>query len=256
MNQFEELRPVADGLAVTIILITITFFTLILGELVPKRVALANPEGISLFVAPAMKFLSQLAYPFVLILTTTTDIFLKAFNIKVNEGSVTEEEIKAIVQEGTQGGEILEIEQSIVERVFMLGDRKIRTLMTPRSEIIYLHINADLDAIREIVGKDLHRVYPVFEKSRDHVVGVASLKDLFLASHSEQFRLGDYTKPAHCLPDTTSAYKALEKYKACIYALVINEYGSIFGIITLDVIRDSFFCLHPFYALPDRLYEF
>ena len=128
--QFELFRPVADGLAVAIILVTITFVTLVLGELVPKRLGLANPEGISLLVAPIMKFLSKLAYPFVWILTRVTDIFIRLLNLKVKEGNITEEEIKAIVQEGTQGGEILEIERSIVERVFMLGDRKLNTYGT------------------------------------------------------------------------------------------------------------------------------
>ena len=241
LYKFEVVRPIADGLAVTIILVAITFFTLILGELVPKRIGLANPEGISLVVSPVMKFISKVAYPFVWILTKTTDIFIKAFNIKVKEGNITEEEIKAIVQEGTQGGEILEVEQSIVERVFMLGDRKIRTLMTPRSGVVYLHVDADLDAVRQAVAKDLHRVYPVFGKNRDDVVGVASLKDLFLASDSLDFRLQDFARPAHYLPDMTSAYKALEKFKASRvhYALVIDEYGSIEGIVTLDDILQA-----------------
>ena len=241
LARFEGVTQIADGLAVAIILITITFFTLILGELVPKRIGLANPEGISLLVAPAMKLISKVAYPFVWLLTKTTDVFIKVFNIKVKEASITEEEIKAIVQEGTQGGEILEIERSIVERVFMLGDRKVRTLMTPRSDIVYININADLDAVRQAVSKDLHRVYPVFQNNRDNIVGVASLKDLFLAGDSKRFHLEDHTKPAHYLPDSTSAYRALEKFKASRvhYALVINEYGSVIGIITLDDILQA-----------------
>lgn len=123
----------------------------------------------------------------------------------------------------------------------MLGDRKIRTLMTPRSEVVYLHVDADLDGVRQAVAKHLHRVYPIFEKNRDNVVGVASLKDLFLAGDSLDFRLRDYTTPAHYLPDTTSAYKALEKFKESRlhYALVINEYGSVVGIITLDDILQA-----------------
>lgn len=241
LYQFEPFRPVADGLAVAIILVAITFVTLVLGELVPKRLGLANPEGISLLVAPIMKFLSRLAYPFVWILTRVTDIFIRLLNLKVKEGNITEEEIKAIVQEGTQGGEILEIERSIVERVFMLGDRKLRTLMTPRREVVYLHIDADFDAVRKTVGKDFHRVYPIFEKVRDNVVGVVALKELFLASQSDNFRLRDYTRPAHYLPDTTSAYKALEKFKASRvhYALVIDEYGAVVGIVTLDDILQA-----------------
>lgn len=241
LYQFEVVRPIADGLAVVIILVAITFCTLVLGELVPKRLGLANPEGISLLVAPIMKFLSKLAYPFVWILTRVTDMFIRLLNLKVKEGNITEEEIKAIVQEGTEGGEILEIERSIVERVFMLGDRKLRTLMTPRSEVVYLHIDADFDSVRQTVAKELHRIYPIFERTRDNVVGVAALKELFLASHSDDFQLRDYTRPAHYLPDTTSAYKALEKFKASRvhYALVIDEYGSIVGIITLDDILQA-----------------
>lgn len=239
--QFELVRPIADGLAVSIILVTITFFTLILGELVPKRLGLANPEGVSMLVAPMMKFLSKLAFPFVWILTRTTDIFVKAFNINVKEANITEEEIKAIVQEGAQGGEILEIEQGIVERVFMLGDRKIKTLMTPRREVIYMDVKSDLGAIHETVNEGLHRTYPVFEKNTDNIVGVVSLKDLFIASQREDFQLKDHIKPAHFLPDSTSAYKALEKFRASRvhYALVINEYGSIVGIIALDDILQA-----------------
>jgi putative hemolysin len=239
--QFELVRPVADGLAVTIVLLAITFFTLILGELVPKRLGLANPEGISLRVAPVMKLLSRVGYPFIWILTKVTDLFLKIFSIKVKESNITEEEIKAIIHEGTQGGEIMEIEQSIVERVFMLGDRKIRTLMTPRSEIVYLQIDADLGTVRKVVSEDLHRVYPVFNMNTDNVVGIASLKDLFLASHAADFRLRDHVSPPHYLPETTSAYKALEKFKISKvhYALVIDEYGSMVGMVTLDDILQA-----------------
>lgn len=241
LSRFDFLSSVADGLAVTIVLITITFFTLVLGELVPKRVGLANPEGISIVVAPVMKFISKAAYPFVWILTKATDTFLKVFKIRVRKENITEEEIKAIIHEGTQGGEILEVEQSIVERVFMLGDRKIRTLMTPRSEIVYMDIDAVFNSVRQTVGKNLHRIYPVFEKNRDNVVGVVSLKDLFLASDSQDFLLRDHTRSAHYLPDTTSAYKALEKFKASRvhYALVIDEYGALVGIVTLDDILQA-----------------
>ena len=112
--------------------------------------------------------------------------------------------------------------------------------MTPRRDVIYLDIDADFDAVRKTVGKDLHRVYPIFEKVRDNVVGVVGLKELFLANQSDNFRLRDYTRPAHYLPDTTSAYKALEKFKASRvhYALVIDEYGAVVGIVTLhDILQ-------------------
>lgn len=107
--------------------------------------------------------------------------------------------------------------------------------------MVYLDIDADLDAVRQTVAKDLHRIYPIFEKVRDNIVGVVALKELFLANQSDDFRLRNFTRPAHYLPDTTSAYKALEKFKASRvhYALVIDEYGAVGGIVTLDDILQA-----------------
>jgi putative hemolysin len=235
--QYDIIRPIADGLAVTIVLVIITFSSLVLGELVPKRIGLANPEGISVRVAPLMKVLSSITYPFVWVLTHTSDVILKILNVKTSRtNNITEEEIKAIIQEGTQGGEIQKIEQDIVERVFSLGDRKINSLMTTRTDVVFIDVNADFNTICKTINRDLHRVYPVYEQDKDKILGVVSLKDLFVNIQFSDFRIKNSLKPAHFLTENTSAYKALEKFKKSRvhYALVTNEYGLVVGIVTLD----------------------
>jgi putative hemolysin len=237
LNRYEYVRPVADGLAVTIVLLITTFFTVILGELVPKRIGLANPEAISLRIAPAMKALSIFASPFVWIFTRTSDIFVRLFNLKPSSDmNVTEEEIREVIQEATSTGEIQKIEQHIVERVFLLGDRKISSLMTPRRDLTHIDVNADWAAVRNIVKEDLHRIYPVYERDRDNIIGVVSLKDLFVAGDAGSHDLRTHVTPAHYLSENTSAFGALEKFKdnKTNYALVFNEYGGVQGIVTMD----------------------
>ena len=240
--QFEPLRSFADGLAVAIVLLSITYCSLVLGELVPKRIGLSNPEGISIRVAPFMKFLSSLTFPFVWILTHTSDLILKILGIKPSKkNNITEEEIKSIIQESMRGGEIQEIEQDIVQRVFSLGDRKISSLMTTRAELVFIDIDDDFNSIRAIINNDLHRIYPVYEKDKDEVVGVLTLKDLFLHIQSDKVNVRSLLKPAHFLSESTSAYSALEKFKTSRvhYALVTNEYALVLGIVTMDDILQA-----------------
>jgi putative hemolysin len=237
LHQFELLRPVANGMSVAIVLVSITYCSLVLGELVPKRIGLANPEAISMRVAPLMKFLSSIAYPFVWALTKTSDLILRILGVKISSrSSVTEEEIKAIIQEGTQGGEIQQIEQKIVERVFSLGDRKISSLMTTRNDLVFINVADQFESIRATINKDLHRIYPVYENDKDKILGVVMLKDLFVNIQFGDFHIQNSLKPAHFLSEHTSAYKALEKFKTSEvhYALVTNEYGLVLGIVTMD----------------------
>jgi putative hemolysin len=230
-------QPIADELSIVIVLLSVTFCSLVLGELIPKRLGLSNPEGIARFMAPFMKVLSKITFPLVWVLTHTSDIILTILNLKkTGENNITEEEIKAIIQEGTQGGEIQKIEQDIVERVFALGDRKISSLMTTRNDLIFLNIEDSFGTIREIVKKDLHRIYPVFEKDKDKILGVITLKDLYIGSQIENFNIREHLKPANYLDQSTSAYKALEQFKSTKihYSLVTNEYGLVLGIVTMD----------------------
>ena len=162
LDGFKILQPYSNNLSVGIVVVILTFFSLVLGELLPKRIGLNHPEAIAKAVAVPMKVVSIITAPFIWLLTTTTDFILKVLKIKPTaDGKVTEEEIKAIIKEGTEGGEVQEIEQDIVERVFHIGDRKVNSLMTHRNSLVYLSIeDDDLNALKDKMLAELHSVYP------------------------------------------------------------------------------------------------
>jgi putative hemolysin len=239
---FEALSPYANSIAVGIVVVTLTFFSLVLGELLPKRIGLNFPETIAKGVAYPMKFVSIITMPFIWLLTTSTDFLLKIFQIKPTaDGKVTEEEIKAIIKEGTEVGEVQEIEQDIVERVFHIGDRKVNSLMTHRSEIVYLLLSDSVSEIKEKVLVDLHSFYPVCQENLDNIIGVVSLKDLFSNFEKNNFNLADFCKQPDYLIEQTSAYKALENFKKTKMhnSFIVDEHAVFQGIITLNDILEA-----------------
>ncbi|WP_396146364.1 hemolysin family protein [Flavobacterium sp.] len=240
---FEALKPYANSIAVGIVVVTLTFFSLVLGELLPKRIGLNYPESIAKAVAVPMKIVSKVTMPFIWLLTTSTDFLLKILQIKPTaDGKVTEEEIKAIIKEGTEGGEIQEIEHDIVERVFHIGDRKVNSLMTHRNSIVYLSYEDSVQEIKNKVLDELHSFYPVCEDNLDDVEGIVLLKDLFVSfEKGGDFDLKKITKEPVYFIEHTSAYKALENFKISKvhYALVTDEHGVFQGIITLNDILEA-----------------
>jgi len=241
--QFDALKPYAENVAVGIVVVILTFFSLVLGELLPKRIGLNYPESIAKTVALPMKFISIITAPFIWLLTTSTDFLLKIFSIRPTaDGKVTEEEIKAIIKEGTEGGEVQEIEHDIMERVFHIGDRKVNSLMTHRKSVSYLSTESTKEEVRETMLEELHSMYPVCEDgSLDDVIGVVLLKDIFANFDKPDFRLKDIVKEPVYLIEHTSAYKALESFKKTKvhYALVTDEYGVFQGVITLNDILEA-----------------
>ena len=241
-SQFEATRAYAQVLATTIILIAITYLTLVLGELVPKRLGMTNPEAISRIVAGPMTFLSRVTAPFIWLLSASTNFVLRILNIKRGDDNrVTEEEIKAIVQEGTEGGEVQEVEQDIVERVFFLGDRKIGSLATHRSEIMWLDINDTTDDIKKKVADDMHYMYPVADKNLDNLLGIVYLKHLFLNIDRPDFYLSKYIQKVPFLHESQGVYSVLSMLKESKthYAFVTDDYGSISGVVTMSDILEA-----------------
>ncbi|HPW98388.1 MAG TPA: hemolysin family protein [Flavobacterium sp.] len=239
---FAFLKPYADSIAVGIVVVILTFFSLVLGELLPKRIGLNYPEKIAKGVAVPMKVISLVTKPFIWMLTKSTEFILDVFKIKPSaDGKVTEEEIKAIIKEGTEGGEVQEIEQDIVERVFHIGDRKVNSLMTHRKAIEYLTIEDSLVEIKEKVFAELHSVYPVCKDNLDEIIGVVYLKEMILNFEKGNFDLNKIIKEPVYMIEHTSAYKALENFKLSKihYALVTDEYGIFQGIITLNDILEA-----------------
>ncbi len=243
VSGYPALQPYAHNLAVGIVVVVLTFFSLVLGELLPKRIGLTYPESIAKTAALPMKYVSVVTAPFIWLLTTSTEFLMKLLRIRPTaDGKVTEEEIKAIIKEGTEGGEVQEIEHDIMERVFHIGDRKVNSLMTHRKSVAYLSTDDKIDNIREIMLEELHSVYPVCQDNNlDDVIGVVLLKDIFASYENPEFRLESILKEPVYLIEHTSAYKALEIFKKTKvhYALVTDEYGIFQGIITLNDILEA-----------------
>jgi putative hemolysin len=242
LNQIEFLKPFSETLAVTIIVIMLTFLSLVLGELVPKRIGLTMPERISKILAYPMYVISILAAPFIWLLTFTADLLLKLLKIKKPAGSqITEEEIKAIIQEGTESGAVQEIEQDIFENVFHLGDRTIGTLMTPRDTIEWLNIKDPLEVNRLKISTSVHKSFPVCEGSLDHVKGIIDSKDILDALlKKETFEIEQHIRPAIFLTKNTAAFKALETLRKSkqLVAVVVDEMRTVKGILTLNDLID------------------
>lgn len=239
LNRFDFIAPYSNGVATTIMVIIITYFSLVLGELVPKRIGLSNPEKLAKSLAAPMQAITWITYPFIWLLTKSSNVLVKIFNIKSTDNQVTEEEIKAIINEGTEQGTIDETEQEIIERVFHLGDRNITSLMTHRTDIVWLDTNSNVEKIKELTDDLVHSVYPVCEGTIDKVKGVASLKDIFRVQLSTLLK--DVMKPATYVPENISAYQLLEKFKETKrhYAFIVDEYGTLQGIITLNDILEA-----------------
>jgi putative hemolysin len=239
LNGFPAIAPYSQGLATVLIVIVVTYFSLILGELVPKRLGLSRPEAIAKVMAKPMRVLSIITYPFIWLLSKSSTIFVKLFRIKASDNQVTEEEIKAIISEGTEHGAIEEAEQEIIERVFHLGDRNITSLMTHRSDIIWFEVNDTEARIREKIIENPHSIYPICDGEIDNIKGLVSIKDLYVANDFTQFR--DLLKPALFVPENNTAYQVMEKFKESKQqsCFIVDEYGSVQGMITLNDILEA-----------------
>jgi putative hemolysin len=212
---------------------------LVLGELVPKRIGMAAPEAIAKLAAAPMSLISKMTFPFVWLLTFTTNMIVKLFNMKSRDNMVTEDEIKAIISEGTETGAIEAQEQEIIERVFHLGDRNITSLMTHRSDIIWFEINDNENSIREKILQEPHSVYPICDGSIDNIKGIVNIKDLYVTP--DDVRFIDTMKPALFVPENNSPYQLLEKFKQTqIHScFIVDEYGTLLGLITLNDILEA-----------------
>jgi len=242
LNQSEFLRPYSQGLAVTIIVILMTFFSLVIGELVPKRIGLANPEKIAKRMAKPMNFLSKIVAPFIWLLTVSGSLLLKLFRFKPDaDQGITEEEIKALVQEGAHAGVIRQVESNIVDRVFHIGDRKAATLMTTRQEIEWLNVHDPVTENLQKIVMCKHNVYPLCDNDLDHVVGAIYIKDVLkILNDGETPDLNKIKRKVIFIPELSNAYRVLERFREARvhYAMVVDEYGGISGVICMDDILE------------------
>jgi len=243
IHQIPPLAPYSDVLALGSVIILITYLTLIFGELVPKRIALNNPEKIARLVARPMDLLSRITVPIISLLSLSTDGVLKLLHIsQKGENQVSEEEVRMLIKEGTEGGVFEVAEKNIVERTFRLSDRQVNSLMTARKQIIWLDIDGSFKSLRDKVVNNTHAYYPVCKKTLDQVIGVVRTENVlknFLVD--EEISLEKTLHKPLFIPSNTAALKVLELFKksGTHMALIVDEYGMVEGLISLTDILEA-----------------
>ena len=223
--------PLAQG----IIVVIVTYVTVVFGELVPKRIGMSAAEKAAIIVAQPMKWLAKATYPFVWLLSKSTSLVCNLFGVKGESGKITEEEIISMIQEGTEDGEIQSVEQDIMERVLLLGDLRVSSLMTYRADIVYLDINMTALEVLNVMKDNVFEAYPVVDHDIDHVKGMVRLKDLIFALNKEDFNLTDVMVAPRFFHENMNVFNVMDEMKQVhvSQALICDEFGSCQGIITL-----------------------
>jgi putative hemolysin len=243
LKSFPAIEPYADKISFGLVVLIITYLSLVIGELIPKRLALHSPEKIASKVAAPMKKLSALTSPLVKLLEGSTNGLLRLFGLRESsEPPVTEDEIKVLIEQGIRAGVFEEAERDLIERTFHLGDRTVSELMVPRPDIVFLDLDDPPEVIKEVVSRNRLSRYPVIQGAADNVVGVVRAKDLLASEFADQpFDLKAVMVPALYIPDTMPAFKAIEMFKSSRrhMAMVIDEHGGVEGLVTINNVLDA-----------------
>jgi len=238
LEHYPALEPYSVVISIVVGILPVTYLSLVLGELVPKRLAMNSPERISAAVAGPMLFFARLFKPFVHLLSFSTESILRLLGIqRSTEPPVTEEELQVLLDQGTQAGVFEESEQDMIEGVFSIGDQRVYSVMTPRTEIVWLDIKDSLEEIRQKIVASPYSRFPVRDETLDNVVGVVRARDLLLtAMAGEKLNLKNSLHPAIYIPETAQASQALEMFKGgkAELMLVVDEFGAVQGLITLN----------------------
>jgi putative hemolysin len=237
IREVPQLARYSEGIALGLVVTVITVLSLIIGELVPKRIGLNNPEAIASWVARPMIMLSKIGGPVVHVLTAATNLVLRVFGIKGEaEPNLTEDEIKALISQGAETGAVGATEENIVQRVFQLGDQRVAAIMTPRPDIEWIDVDATEEELREFLASHAHTQFVVCHGGLDEVLGIVRSADLLpLAFKGVRIDLRSLTKEALFVPDSMPAVQLLESFRGSHKhtALVMDEYGAVEGLVTV-----------------------
>jgi putative hemolysin len=235
----------ANGASVIIVVLIITYLSLVIGELVPKRIALNNPENIAVRVVKYMKILSKVCGPLVKVLSSSTNFILKIIGSSESKDSiVTEDEIKMLIEEGIEDGTIEKEEEDIIKRVFRLDEQKVDMLMTPKNEIIWIDLEESLEESKKKIIESERSIFPVAEGDLDNLLGVAQAKDILSSIFKEEnLNIKNYLKKPLIVPENLPSLDILKLFKENLeyvhIAIVVDEYGSVEGLITLNDILEG-----------------
>jgi putative hemolysin len=243
LQSIPALAPYSEPISLVIVVSLITYFSLVLGELVPKRLALSNAEDIACAVAGPMRLLARGTAPLVHLLSSSTDGLLQLVGVRHTEESpVTEEEIRVLLEQGTRAGLFEEAEQEMVSRVFRLGDRPVKSLMTPRTAITWLDVDAPMEETQQEILNSPHSRFPVGEGSLDECVGIIRVKD-FLSAYlaGEAVNLRSLLQSPLFVAENTRALDVVEIFRqsGTHFALITDEFGGIEGLITLNDVMEA-----------------
>ncbi|MFN8676852.1 MAG: hemolysin family protein [Thermomicrobiales bacterium] len=237
LSHIPALAPYSEMISIVLVVGLVTYLSLVVGELVPKRLALQNPERLAALVAPPMTMLSRIAAPIVRLLGVSSEAILRVLGVRhAGDTPVTEEEIAILLQEGTAAGVFTPGEHELLEGVFDLGDRDVRDLMTPRYRVVALDLNAPMEENFRKMADSPHHLFPVYEGDLDNVVGLVPVKKLWAASVSgEPIDLRGLAEPALVVPESMPALAAVKRFqrRPNTAAIVVDEYGGVQGLISL-----------------------
>ena len=238
-----EIKPYSSAIATAMAIAIVTYLTLIIGELVPKRLALTNPERIASTIAIPMQAIAKIAAPIVNLLSCSTDLVMLVLGIRPStEPEITEEEIRVLIEQGTEAGTFEEAEQDMLERVFRLGDRRVSALMTPRPDMVWLDLDDSPEANQKQITASGHSRFPVCQGELDNILGIVHVNEVL--SHclvGDPFNLTESLRQPLFLPESTRGLKVLEVFKqtGTQMAIVVDEYGVIQGLVTLNDILEE-----------------
>lgn len=243
MKQVTFLAPIADTLAFVSVVIAITYFSIVLGELIPKRIAVSKPEDVVTRISPLINGLTIALRPLIRLLSASTNLGIKVFNIDIQkEPYISEEELKGYIQEGRQTGIFDEAEEFMVDGVFRLTERRVDAIMTPHTELDWLDLNDGREMMVREMLESLHSRLPVSDGDLDRIVGIVSAKDLMGVNlFSEDFNIKDYIREPMFFPGNMKAIKAFEQFQSTgiHQAMVMDEYGGVEGMVTLYDVLES-----------------
>lgn len=240
---YPMIQPYAGTLSVVIVIGLITYFSLVIGELVPKSLALSNPEKIALVLTPFIVFVTKLAFPFVWLLTVSTVLVKKLLGLNAAaERTITEDELKFLLKQGSDQGVIDEQETRMIKDVFRFTDKKANELMTHRMDVAYMLTSSTREEALSLIAEARFSRYLVCNKSIENVTGIVAVKDLIaLVTSDEDFDLQKVASPPLFIPESMSATRLLEifRQKKTNFGVVVSEYGAVEGIITLHDLTEA-----------------
>lgn len=236
------INPYGPTVALVLVVTLITYLSVVIGELIPKQLALRNSEALAMLVAGPMSFLSRLTAPIVYLFELSARVVLRILGARAaSQDQVTEEEVQAIMAEGVESGAIDKTEHEMLRRIIRLGDRNVKSIMTHRTEVSFIDAEDDLETIRAKVKATAHSRYPVIDGASGDVLGAILIKEVLNAPTGGNFNARDFIRDIHTLPEYASCLKALEAFKSSRInmAMIVDEYGSTEGIITIADILEA-----------------